>query len=156
MKIELTRSEFFQASMIGLMRNLTNINQGRKDRFGAEKMDGWGIHIEGACGEAAVAKAMNVFYNGNMGDLTACDVNNSERNIEVRTRAQDWHDLIIHPSDKDDSAYILITGKAPSFTIQGWILGMNGKQQEFWKDPAGGRPAFFVLKSKLRPINELI
>jgi len=154
-EVRLSKIEFFQAVNVGVIRQMQNKAKGRKDRFGAEKMDGWGIHIEGACGEAAVAKYLNIFYNGNIGNLSACDVNNNARNVEVRTAAKNHHSLILHKSDKDDSVYILVCGEAPVFNIKGWVMGRDGKKNEYWKDPTNNRPAFFVPQNALKPMTEL-
>jgi hypothetical protein len=156
MIVRLNKVEFYNAAHIGLIRQLQNINKGRKDSYGAETMDGWGIHIEGACGELVVAKVLNIFYNGNIGDLSACDVNNEERNIEVRTRSNHRYDLILHPKDKDENVFILVTGKAPLYKIRGWILAKEGKKKKYWSDPSGkNRPAFFIPQKDLKPIKEL-
>lgn len=154
-KVVLSKYEFFLAAQIGMTRSVQNIIAGRKDRYGAEVMDGWGISIEGTCGEAAVAKHLNIFYTGNLGDLKACDINNSEKNIEVRTAAKDYHSLILHPGDPDESLFILVTGKAPVFYIRGWIRGKEGKDRKFWKDPTGTRPAYFVPQSALECISTI-
>jgi hypothetical protein len=103
------------------------------------------LDIEGAAGEMAVAKLANIYWNGNMGNLKAADVGR----LQVRTRSRDYYDLILHPTDPDDSAFILVVGKAPRFRIVGWIVARDGKLQKWWKDPAGNRPAFFVPQSEL-------
>jgi len=149
--VKLNASEMMQAALIGVMRNVTNLRQGRVDAFGAESDRGWEYHIQGACGEYAVAKLLNAFYNGALGNLGADDVGN----FQVRTRSKAHYELIIHPKDPDDRKFVLVTGCAPLFNVVGWIVGRDGKREEFWKDPAGSRPAFFVPHSALRPIDEL-
>lgn len=154
-EVTLNEVEFYQAINIGVIRQMKNVLRGRKDRFGAEKMDPWGIHIQGACGEAAVAKHLNIFYNGNIGNLSACDVNNNTLNLQVRTGLRYNGDLILHKSDKDNNIFILVCGKAPIFRIMGWIKGMDGKKEKYWRDPAGNRPAYFVPQTVLKPMETL-
>jgi hypothetical protein len=48
----------------------------------------------------------------------------------------------------------LVTGLAPVFILRGWIWGREGKRDEWWTDPACGRPAFFVPQNALRPMRK--
>ena len=144
--VTLTWVELALATRIGVGRRVQRLQTPeRKDRYGLEDDDGWTLDIEGAAGEMAVAKLANIYWNGNMGNLKAADVGR----LQVRTRSRDYYDLILHPTDPDDSAFILVVGKAPRFRIVGWIVARDGKLQKWWKDPAGNRPAFFVPQSEL-------
>jgi hypothetical protein len=152
-KVSLLPHELHIASMIAVMRQIMNLEDGRRDAYGAKNdASGWGLHIQGACGEMAVAKTLNRYWNGALGDLKASDVGR----YQVRTRTSHSYDLIVHPSDPDDSAFILVTGVPPHFQVHGWMLGWAAKLECFWNDPAGGRPAFFVPKKHLVPIEDLI
>jgi hypothetical protein len=155
-KVTLTWSEVMQAAMVGVMRQTTNLRDGRKDAHGlGSELDGWGLHVEGCCGEMAAAKALGVFWSGSHGTLRVPDIGEQ---FQVRTRTlrtQQSNSLILHPSDLDDAIFILVLGRVPAYEVAGWIQGAAGKRPEHWKDPAGGRPAFFVPPSVLRPIQEL-
>lgn len=157
MKIKLNKFEFAIAVQVGTYRQMSNLNRGRKDAYGAIEENGWSLHIEGACGEAAAAKALGYYWSGNMSDLAAADINSNKLRLEVRTRSREYYELIIHDNEDDNAAFILLTGKAPNFTLVGWCYGYEGKKPEYYKDPTGYRPlAYFVPHEKLRPINELI
>ncbi len=150
MKITLSKTEFFIGVQYGIMRQMHNLGNGLKDAYGAETMDGWGVHIEGACAEMVLAKALGCFYNGNMGDLKASDVNMPDLRIECRSTSYNTGRLILHEKDSDDALFFLLTGKAPTFEIRGFIKGSDGKQQKYWSDPSGKeRHAFFVPQSAL-------
>ena len=145
--ITLTINELAVAANVGARRQLSAIEAGLRDKHGAKQ--GWQIHIEGAAGEIAVAKFLNRHWS--------CSVNTfrSEPDVstyEVRTRSEDWHDLIIRPDDKDESPYILVTGQAPYFTVQGWLYAREGKVPDFWKAPGGRPPAWFVPQGILREL----
>lgn len=156
MDIRLTDYEFAIAIQIGTYRQLSNLKKGRKDAYGAPSEDGLNLHIQGACGESAVAKALNIYWSGNMGKLKACDVNHKKHKIEVRTRSKDWYELIIHEKDNDDAIFILVTGVAPNFKLVGWCFGRDGKKQKYLKDPTGYRPpAFFVPQDDLQNMKRL-
>lgn len=147
--VTLTPSELEVAAIIAVKRQAENLcAAGRSNRYGAQQDGGWSLHIEGACGEMAVAKWRGIFWSGNVGNLQADDVGRAQ----VRTRSRHDYELIIHKDDRDDRAFILVTGLAPQFVLRGWIYGHAGKNPEWWRDPAGGRPAFFVPQSALRPM----
>lgn len=150
--ISLTGSEFMQAAMVGVMRQIQNRRAGRQDAHGCDPENGWSPHIEGACGEFAVAKVLGLFWSGNLGRLTADDVGE----LQVRTRSRHDYDLIVHPDDPDKRAFVLVTGRAPDFRIWGWISGQDAKRPEWWGEKGQpGRPAFFVPQSALHGLRDL-
>lgn len=144
-QVVLSWAEMDFASDAGCKRQISNVKSGRLDRFGASDDKGWQLHIEGCMGEYAVAKALGIFWNGNLGNLKAPDVGS----LQVRTRSKHHWDLILHESDPDDDAFILVTGTNGKYTLQGWIFARDGKLSRYLKDPAGGREAFFVPQSAL-------
>jgi hypothetical protein len=146
--VELTPVEMEIAAFVAAKRQVENLTKCRIDAYGAPKDSGWSLHIEGAAGEMAVAKWSGRYWNGNLGDLGADDVGR----LQVRTRSRHDYELIIHPSDRDDRAFVLVTGLAPNFVLRGWIWGREAKREEWWRDPAGDRPAYFVPQSALRPM----
>jgi hypothetical protein len=147
-RVRLTQDELEIAAIIAIKRSCQDIFLNRKDAYGAKREEGWQLSIEGTAGEMAVAKWCNRYWNGNLGDLKADDVGR----LQVRTGWRDDSRLILHPSDRDDRAFILVTGLAPIFVLRGWIWARDGKKAEYWRDPAGGRPAFFVPQRALRPM----
>ena len=106
-----------------------------------------------SCGaEMAVAKYLNLYWSGALGDYKARDVGGM---VEVRARSSmDW-DLLVHPEDADDLPFVLVVPQPPIFVIRGWMFARDAKQSQFWSDPARGRAAFFVPVDKLRPMSEL-
>jgi hypothetical protein len=142
--ISLSPSEILQASMMGVMRQVQNLKARRNDAYGAQTQNGWQMHVEGALGEMALAKYLDV-YLGGTGTLRAADVGD----CDVRTTSGPNNRLILHPNDPDDRVFWLLTGQNGKYTVRGNILGAEGKKQQFWKDPAGGRPAYFVPQSEL-------
>ncbi len=151
MQIALTPSELIHASGVGARRHAANLIAGRHDRHGAPP--DWSVHIEGAAGELAAAKALNLYWPASV-DFRERQAGDLPGGIEVRTTSHATGCLLLHPEDKDDRRYILVTGRAPSFEVRGWCLGSEGKHQQFWKDPAGNRPAFFIEQKYLRPMKD--
>ena len=147
--IVLSWPEVILAASVGVMRNVTNLRDRRRDAHGLRSDDlGWQHHIEGACGECAFAKFAGLFWSGAVGNLTADDVGP----WQVRTRTRDDYQLIVHQSDPDDRRFVLVRGRCPRYAVVGWIWGRDAKRHEWWADPKGGRPAYFVPDEALTPL----
>jgi hypothetical protein len=147
-QVSLTSFELEIAALIGSRRQIQNLYALRTDAHGAEPDRGWQYHLEGAAGEMAVAKWRDRYWNGNLGNLKADDVGT----VQVRTRSRHDYCLLLHKTDHDDKPYISVSGLAPHFVLRGWIWGREGKLEKYWSDPKGGRPAYFVPQSVLRPM----
>lgn len=148
--VVLTWPELFQAAMVGAMRQASNLRDGLKDRYGADPTRAWDFHVEGACGEMAVAKYLGEYWSGAVGNRNARDVGG----YQVRTSAYAEAPLMLHPSDPDDQPFVLVVGRAPRLRIVGYLPEARlGKRQEYWRDPAGlGRQAYCVPQEHLKPL----
>ena len=151
-EIRLSLFEILEAASKGVMRQVQNLEKRRRQSNNHDPSRDWQDHINGALGECAVAKWLGIYWSGNLGCLQAADVGP----LEVRTRSRPGYDLILHESDPDDRILILLTGLNGEYVIRGCILARDGKRREFWKDPAGGRPAFFVPPSERWDVECLI
>lgn len=147
-QVTLSWFELFIAAQRGAMRQIEALKERRRDNHGFSG-DGWGVHIEGACGEMAWARVSDRYWNpvvknpyalpGDVGD------------VQIRASKKDSAHLLLHESDPDDALFVLVTGEAPHFRIVGEILGREGKRQEWFGDPYGtNRPCFWVPQSALR------
>jgi hypothetical protein len=143
--ITLTPSEIHLAVSVGALRYVENL---RTRRYQGHGLDGdpLQIHILGACGEAAFAKARGVYWNGDIGDLKAPDVGG----WQVRTTRRLDGRLIIRTIDEDDAPFVLVRGQCPTFAIVGWILARLAKCPE-WLESNGRPAAYFVPAYALRP-----
>ena len=54
-----------------------------------------------------------------------------------------------------DRKFVLVTIQDKTTLIHGWCYGRDAMKEEFWADPARGRPAYFVPKEALFPIESL-
>lgn len=151
--VQLTPAEIMMAATIGIMRQATNIRDSRKDRYGASKKDGWQLHVEGALGEAAVAKGLDIFWNGSIGTFSAPDV----ADLQVRSTMWSSGSLIVHKADSSKEIFILVTGVNGKYVLRGWMYGADAKNDEkYWKDPKKeNRYAYFVPQRDLEPMNKL-
>lgn len=148
--VRLTPWEILLAAQAGLMRQVENIKLGRKPYHGAGSLNDWQLNIEGCLGEYALAKYLGVHWSGK-GDFRGPDVGgNGHPGCEVRVAMGDKRRLILHPEDGDNKVFWLVCGVNGSYRIKGWILGQNGKKEEWWTDPTGkDRWAFFVPQAAL-------
>jgi hypothetical protein len=139
---------------ITVQRIVANLKDGREGRYGAVNGEGsFEYHWTGCLGEMAVAKHFNLFWAGALGNFDAADVGGI---IQVRARGRSDGQLILHPKDNDAAPFVLaLAPHPPLILLCGWVYARDGKKPNFWKDPAGGRPAFFVPKDVLRPLEEL-
>lgn len=150
-EVTLTPAELQHAAHIGAMRHIEALMEGRPSKYAAKRAKyPWGLHIEGACGELAAAKALDLHWTGPVNNFKEADIGDR---IQVRTRSKHTHDLIVRWSDNDEHWFVLVTGTAPSFRVHGAILGRTAKCKKWLRDYGGHGPAFFVPKEVLRPID---
>lgn len=149
--VTLNSYELAQAGTTGLLRNIAALKKGYKNKIEGSN---WQTHVEGACGEVAVAKLLGKYWGGSVNTFKAGGDLDST-GWEVRTRSSHSYDLIIRDDDADDRVYILVTGKAPQYQVHGWIKAADGKQQQWRRNHGGYGAAFFVPKSALRQLGEL-
>jgi hypothetical protein len=76
-------------------------------------------------------------------------------NIDVKTRSKTAYDLIVQKGESPDKRFILVTIQDQKTLIWGWCWGKDAMQEQYWADPARGRPAYFFPKEALRSMNSL-
>jgi len=152
--VTLNPAEMIHGALCGVLRQVQNLKHNRHDKYGAEEMDPWALHINGALAELAVAKYLGLPWTGMgaLGDHSLADVDDS---TEARWVTNAHYSLLLHPDDNDERVYVLVTGRAPSLALRGWKLGRDGKNQKYWADPKGGRPCYFVPQTELEPMTTL-
>ena len=144
-EVRLTLAEMQIAAQVGIQRQIQNLKTGAVPAYGAGSKNDWQLHVEGALGEMALAKCLGVYWDGK-GKMRAPDVGE----CDVRTRSKHSYDLIIHDRDDDDRYIYLLTGGNGQYIFHGGIYARDAKQKRYWKDPAGGRPAYFVPQAHLQ------
>lgn len=148
--IKLQRYEILMGANTGVMRMLASICSPQKNKV-KNKDFGWHSDVEGACAEVAFAKYMRLYWDGSINTGKAPDVGG----YQVRHSEPDGNSLIVRSSDSDDQVFVLVTGKAPTFTIRGYLFGREAKHDQYIRDPGDKYPAWFVPQDKLKPIEEL-
>lgn len=143
-QINLTDDEIQMAAQQATLRILQCKRDGAKHRYGAKDTETWQMGIEGALGELVIAKHFGIFWG--KGSYGTDDVGP----YEVRQTPLSHGKLIVHPDDKDDKRYYLITGLLGNYYIRGYMYARDAKKDKYWSDPQGtNRPAYFVPQSDL-------
>jgi len=157
-RVKLKGSELLMASSLACMRRVNGLMRGRKPRNRAEVNRGWEYDCVGALGECVVAKAFNIYWNGSIGDLSVPDVGP----LEVRATSylagyggRGLPFMGINKDDKDDHPYFQVVGPGPEFWITGWMMGVDCKRAEWWKEVGGnGRFCYQVPGESLHPLKD--
>ena len=147
MIIKLRYPEILLGAQAGVMRKISGLKNKRPQAYGLDQENHWQIDIEGALGEMALAKYLNLYWQGK-GKVRDFDVGGK---MEVKTVKSTKLSLILHKDYPDDYVYWLMIGIYGSYEVAGWIYGRDGKQEKYYKDPKGGRPAYFVPTKALNP-----
>jgi len=143
-KVVLSKEEMRIAALVGVERQLEDIEWKNHEKMG-EKMElAWQRHLEGALSECAVAKYLGVYWNKRPHNFP--DVGK----VDVRTTHWMSGCLRIDPKDRDDKKFYLTTGLNGTYIVRGWLYGRDGKKQEYWgtKDPSRP-PCYWVPQDKL-------
>lgn len=112
------------------------------------------IHLLGAAGEMAVASYLGMksfLYQEKEAKRGSDDL----PGIDVKTRSKHKYDLIVQKNEDPSKKFVLVTIEEKKILIHGWCYGKDAMQEQFWADPARGRPAYFVSKEILSHIDEL-
>ena len=153
-EIEFSWPEVWIASVAGVMRQIQNMKRKAKQRHGATDDTNWQRHILACHGEMALAKHMNKFWYGAIGDYDAADVGKLH---QVRATDHAAGRLLLHPDDDDAAPFVLARVNNRKITLVGWMFAREGKLQDFWEAPKAHphRPAFFVPNNLLHDMADM-
>jgi hypothetical protein len=120
-------------------------------RFGSKALE---VHLLGAAGEMAVASYLGLkheLYKESEAKRGSDDL----PGIDVKTRSKHAYDLIVQKNEDPRKKFVLVTIECQKTFIHGWCYGHEAMQEQYWADPARGRPAYFVPKEILKPLSSL-
>jgi hypothetical protein len=147
---EMARAEAFRRQAVNEAQGLRGRNGGAWK--GSKALD---IHLLGAAGEVAVASYLGLKEHL-FKETKAKRGSDDLPGIDVKTRSSARYDLIVQRQSDPNKKFLLVTIENRQTLLHGWIHGGEAMQEKFWADPAGGRPAYFVPKEYLRPIDTLV
>ena len=151
-----TEGERQQAMDEGLRRQRVNEARGLRGRNGgawkgSKALD---IHLLGAAGEMAVASYLGMKEHL-FKETEARRGSDDLPGMDVKTRSKASYDLIVQKQEDPEKIFVLVTIENQQTLIHGWCYGKEAMQEQYWADPARGRPAYFVGKEHLRPMETL-
>ena len=120
--VTLSPDEIHLAAITGVSRRIDSMKTGLNNQKQSDGSD-WAIDIEGACAELAVAKQMNLFWNGHVQSFKNADVGV----LHVRSTVHHDGHLIVKDNDPDDAVFMLVTCACPVYTIVGGISGARAR-----------------------------
>jgi hypothetical protein len=152
-----TEEERILAKQEGIRRQDVNAAKGLRGRNGGawQGSKALDIHLLGAAGEMAVASHLGVkdlLYKETQAKKGSDDL----PGIDIKTRSKHSYDLIVQKNEDPRKKFVLVTIQDQTTLIHGWCYGEEAMKEEFWADPARGRPAYFAPKEALRSIDELL
>ena len=119
--------------------------------FGSKALD---IHLLGAAGEMAVASYLGMKHELYK-EVEAKRGSDDLPGIDIKTRSKHSYDLIVQTQENPDKKFVLVTIENQQTLLHGWCYGRQAMDVRYWADPARGRPAFFMPKENLHPMETL-
>jgi hypothetical protein len=153
MKVSLEWFEVSRAALVGVSRNVEALRKGLQNSRPTKENE-WHIHILGALGECAFAKATGRYWSGSVNTFkSGGDIG---KNIQVRTRSLHCYDLIVREGDKDEDVFVLVTGGPNDYEIRGWMGATEAKQDKYRANYGQYGEAFFVPAADLHSIDQFV
>jgi len=150
--IEVTLNETEQEIAILIAKKRTKANRDMGTKSGLLRFEGSKrAELNGFCGELIVAKALNLYP-----DLSThvrsggADVILLGNKIDIKTTEREHGKLMVTKEDNMNvvDAYILVTGKFPTYTIRGWTPYGNLIVEER-VDYHLKKPAYVMIQDEL-------
>lgn len=113
------------------------------------------IHLLGAAGEVAVASYLGMKEHL-FQESEARRGSDDLPGMDIKTRSRHHYDLIVQKRSDARKIFVLVTIENHETLIWGWCYGHEAMQEQYWADPARGRPAYFVPKEALHSIDTLL
>jgi len=151
-----TEEERALAMEEGIRRQSVNAAKGLRGRNGgawkgSQALD---IHLLGAAGEMAVGSMLGMKHHLYK-EAEAKRGSDDLPGIDVKTRSKHSYDLIVQKNESPNKKFVLVTIEKGKTFVHGWCLGKEAMNEKFWADPARGRPAYFVPKEHLHPMETI-
>ena len=140
-----------------LRRQRVNEQKGLKGRNGgpADGSKALLFHQLGAAGELAVADFLHLrrfLYQETEAKRNSSDL---PPNIDIKTRSRHSYDLICQLDERPGKILVLVTIQNKTTLLHGWMKSEDAMKEQWEKDPAGGRPAYFVPSCELHSLVDL-
>jgi len=141
MEVRLEPHEAILVTQVALTRYASAMNN--KQMKGLHQQNPWEricMDVEGAGSEYAVAKLLRLPWSGNTSkgpDILP--------NIDVKSTKHENGRLLISPDAEDDWKFVLVTGAMPTYHVIGWMMGRDGKKEQYLTTLSHNRPPVYAV-----------
>jgi hypothetical protein len=146
-QVVLTPSEMEMAIAVGTLRTKESMRL-NLDRSKSYLQSQFEKDIQGAAAELAYCKFRGKFWPGGVGTYKDPDAGLV---TQVRSTTLEDGSLIVRSNDDPNHIYVLVIGSLPKFRVAGWIKGQDARRSEYFRNPNGRDPAWFV---PIRALNQ--
>lgn len=142
----------------GMRRQGVNEAKGLRGRNGGawQGSKALDIHLLGAAGEVAVASYLGLKEHLFKETEAKRGSDDLPGGIDVKTRSKSHYDLIVQKQEDPKKVFVMVTIENQQTLLHGWCYGHEAMKEEYWADPARGRPAYFVPKEALHSMDALL
>lgn len=142
----------------GMRRQRVNEARGLRGRNGGawQGSKALDIHLLGAAGEVAVASYLGLKEHLFKETEAKRGSDDLPGGIDVKTRSKSRYDLIVQKQEDPNKVFVMVTIENQRTLLHGWCYGHEAMKEEYWADPARGRPAYFVPKEALHSMDALL
>jgi hypothetical protein len=142
----------------GMRRQRVNEARGLRGRNGGawQGSKALDIHLLGAAGEVAVASYLGLKEHLFKEAEAKRGSDDLPGGIDVKTRSKSRYDLIVQKQEDPNKVFVMVTIENQRTLLHGWCYGHEAMKEEYWADPARGRPAYFVPKEALHSMDALL
>ena len=142
----------------GMRRQRVNEARGLRGRNGGawQGSKALDIHLLGAAGEVAVASYLGLKEHLFKEAEAKRGSDDLPGGIDVKTRSKSRYDLIVQKQEDPKKVFVMVTIENQQTLLHGWCYGHEAMKEEYWADPARGRPAYFVPKEALHSMDALL
>ena len=142
----------------GMRRQRVNEARGLRGRNGGawQGSKALDIHLLGAAGEVAVASYLGLKEHLFKETEAKRGSDDLPGGIDVKTRSKSRYDLIVQKQEDPKKVFVMVTIENQRTLLHGWCYGHEAMKEEYWADPARGRPAYFVPKEALHSMDALL
>ena len=142
----------------GMRRQRVNEARGLRGRNGGawQGSKALDIHLLGAAGEVAVASYLGLKEHLFKETEAKRGSDDLPCGIDVKTRSKSRYDLIVQKQEDPNKVFVMVTIENQRTLLHGWCYGHEAMKEEYWADPARGRPAYFVPKEALHSMDALL
>jgi hypothetical protein len=142
----------------GMRRQGVNEARGLRGRNGGawQGSKALDIHLLGAAGEVAVASYLGLKEHLFKEAEAKRGSDDLPGGIDVKTRSKSRYDLIVQKQEDPKKVFVMVTIENQQTLLHGWCYGHEAMKEEYWADPARGRPAYFVPKEALHSMDALL